>query len=406
MTASIKYHLIHHRLASRQGHRFNEAMGFQRELSNRNVPLHLYMHETADAPVRDAFPSGLAVLTDSVFDKRLDFDQRTDAFVQMLHRHLDERVMRDDRVLVTVATQCEARAFMKWLACLPVEKKPWVTVFIFADRWNWVGPEESSRQLSEWSVLREELATLAPSDHARLIFAAATPSLAEEVIRLVGGQAVVAPTPFDGDILENSENSPARSPFRTRRVGLLGGARLEKGSRLVPSITRLARARAHVEFIVQLSNEGVPSSDFQLLANLAGASGITTFSDPQEYMRMLNDADVLLMPYETTPYRRRTSGIFFEGVIGGKPVVVPQGTWMGEQVQSGRAAGIVFNEFTPESVTDALVACLQDCSSLERRARTLADGWRTSEGVSAFIDRVELEISTRRSLCDERPEAV
>jgi glycosyltransferase involved in cell wall biosynthesis len=388
----VTYHLVAHRLTGRVGHRLAEAQALADELARRGIALRLYVHEKADRDITGAFPAARAVLTDPVFAK-LPFDRRTEMFAGMLHRHLEPEIAADDRVLTTVATQCEARAFTRWMSELPRGRKPWAIVYMISDRWNHGGEPERERQSSEWAVVRAELQAAKAEDRQRLIFSAATNALAEEIGAQLGAQVMVASTPIPGVV--RPPGGAARASEGLPRVGVLGGARPEKGSALIPEIVPRVRARAPVEFIVQVKNEKLPEPEFGALEAMGRAAGVRAFTEPGEYEARFDESDVLLLPYQRTPYARRTSGIFLEAALAGKPVVVPEGTWMADQVAAGRAAGVVFSKLTPEDVADAVLACLRDYPRLRARALELASAWRESEGVGAFVERLEQEISLR-----------
>lgn len=390
----MTYHLVYHRLDTMVGHRFAEATGLVRELERRNAPVRLYLHERADRDVRDAFPGARAVLSDPVF-ANLPFDRRTEMFVEMLRRHVEPAITQDDRVIVTIATQCESRAFAKWMAGLPAGHKPWVVVYMISDRWNHGSAQERVRQSAEWSVHGSELRAARPEDRGRLIFAAATGALAGEIAEQLGSPVTVISTPMPRELGEPADAPRRPSAQGPLRIGLLGGARPEKGSALIPAIIERVRAEAPVEFVVQIKNEKLPPAEFRALEAFAGAPGVRAFSDPRAYEQMRDDTDILLLPYRQTPYARRTSGIFLEGVLTGRPVVVPEGTWMAEHVESGRAAGVTFRQWTPEDIAAAVVACVRDYLPLRKRAEALAGAWREQEGVSAFVNRIEQEIASR-----------
>src|SRR5437868_5642229 len=84
-------------------------------------------------------------------------------------RGLSPRIAAGDRVLMTIATQCEARALAVWLRGLPARRKPWVLVLFPADRWNRAGAAERERQVAELGELGAELRRTPAADRRRLI---------------------------------------------------------------------------------------------------------------------------------------------------------------------------------------------------------------------------------------------
>ncbi|HVT59525.1 MAG TPA: glycosyltransferase [Thermoanaerobaculia bacterium] len=385
---------VHHRLAGRTGHRYHEALGLLAEARRRGMEPLLFMNEDAEAAVRMALPDGRSVLRDPVFRPDLSFDQRTAAFVALLHRHVDPEVRRDDRLLLTVATQCEARALAGWVTELPESKRPWTVVLFPSDRWNRSGAAERNRQVREFQVVASELAGLGPAAR-RLIFCAHTAGLRGELTSLLGTEVLLAPMAQFAEGMR-----PVRAPTASGppQVAVLGGARPEKGFHLLPAIVRASRARTEVEFLLQVANEQLPDEAFAELSRLAEEPGVRIASGPLDrpaYLSLLDAADLVLLPYQRIPYRQRPSGIFAEAVLAGLPVVVPGGTWMAEQVEAGVAAGMVFAELDPEAIAAALAACVADLPQLATQARERAPAWARTQTITSFLDWVEDEITLR-----------
>lgn len=54
--------------------------------------------------------------------------------------------------------------------------------------------------------------------------------------------------------------------------------------------------------------------------------------EPDQYVRLIRDADVGLLLYDSRRYYARRAGILGEYLAAGKPVIVPAGCWLGEQL--------------------------------------------------------------------------
>jgi len=393
---------ILHRLAGRTGHRFNQALGLEEEALRRGLAPLLLIHADAEPEVRAALPRARAVLHDPVFRPDRSFDERTAEFAAMLHAHLDASVRRGDRVLMTIATQCEARALAVWLRDLPARRKPWILVLFPSDRWNRGGAAERERQVAELEVLGAEVRALSAADRRRLLLASHTRGLAAELAGIVGAPFAVAPMLEDPRELAPAAGSPAHPP----RIAVLGGARREKGSHRVRAIAAACRRRAAARFLVQIANETLTAGELAELEGIAGDSGVEVLRGPlgrEEYSRALRESDLLLLPYDRLPYRQRPSGILSEAVLGGLPVVVPRGTWLAEQVETGTAAGVVYGDVAGEregdgeieATAEAVALALADLAALRARARSLAHGWRRAHSPGTFLDWLEGEIARR-----------
>jgi Glycosyl transferases group 1 len=390
----MKVICIHPRLAGYSSHHFNEAHEFMEEFDRRGKEFVLLVNVHAPAQIV-ADLRGYAVVDDPTFRMEWSFEERSRRFLEMLHKTIDRRLRADDCVLITVSTQLEAHALTRWLQELPRRKKPWIVILFLSDRWNRAGHDEYERQIAEFRKLNAAIASLTPDDAHRVIFLTLTDLLAEELSELLGTKVDVAPMPQ-----AYGASRPYSSATRGSlpRVAILGGTRREKGSYLIPDIVRACRSHVEVEFLVHLTNNTLTAEEAERLALITGEPHVTVISHPMtlpEYYAALGSADIALFPYEVIPYRKRVSGVFAEAAAFGKPVVATRGTWMATQIESGRAAGTIFEDLQPDSIARAIARCVVDLESLQPSARSLSSAWRRTMSLSAFVDFMETQIASR-----------
>jgi Glycosyl transferases group 1 len=390
----MKVICIHPRLAGYSSHHFNEAHEFMEEFDRRGKEFVLLVNVQAPAQIVAELRAH-AVLDDPTFRMEWSFEERSRRFVEMLHKTIDRRLRADDCVLITVSTQLEAHALTRWLQELPRRKKPWIVILFLSDRWNRSGRDEYERQIAEFRKLNAAIASLTPDDAHRVIFLTLTDLLAEELSELLGTKVDVAPMPLDYGVPPSNRSAKRGS---LPRVAILGGTRREKGSYLIPDIVRACRSRVEVEFLVHLTNNTLTAEEAERLALIAEEPRVTVISQPMtlpEYNAALGTADIALFPYEVIPYRKRPSGVFAEAVAFGKPVVATRGTWMAGQIESGRAAGTIFEDLQPDSIARAIARCVADLESLPQSAQALSSAWRRTNSLSAFVDFMESQIASR-----------
>jgi glycosyltransferase involved in cell wall biosynthesis len=323
---SVRLISFHHRLDGMTGHRYPEALGLVAAASSRGMDFVLLINERADASVRTAFPQARAVLHCPVFRIDRSFDDRTADFVAMLHRSADPVARKDDWLLVTTATQCEVRALSAWIGETPPRRRPWVVAVFHSDRWNRGGPNERDRQIAEFGVVASKLAQLDADASRRFVLGGVSNELCQDLSGLL--RTTVHRVP---QVLPGSGYVPSRERPATERalVGVLGGARPEKGSHLIPAIVKESRRLGPINFAVQLANEQLSESDFAYLCRVADEPGVRVVHGPLDqitYRSLLASCDILLFPYERIRYQKRTSGIFVEAAFTGRPVVVPADT--------------------------------------------------------------------------------
>jgi len=238
---------VHHRLGDMTGHRYAEALGLITAAAKRSMDLVLLIQEHANGRLRAELPDAQAVLHCPVFRRDLSFDERTADFVEMLHRYLDPIARKDDRVLVTTATQCETRALANWIAETPPRKRPWGLAVIHSDRWNRYGPEERVRQFGEFRVVASELVRLEAEAARHLLVGGLTDELCRELSDLLGIVVHRVPQTMPSDGYIPPVDKPVGEPAL---VGILGGARHEKGSHLIPAIVTESRKLRRIDFAV------------------------------------------------------------------------------------------------------------------------------------------------------------
>jgi len=147
-------------------------------------------------------------------------------------------------------------------------------------------------------------------------------------------------------------------------------------------------------------NEGLSPEDFASALALADEPTVIAILHElqiEEYANAMKSADLAIFPYEVIPYRQRTSAVFGEAVAYGKPVVVPVGTWLAQQIEEGRAVGIVCKDLSPQGYARGIAACVANLRQLTSDAQTLSTGWRESVSMTRFTDIVEQEIARRES---------
>jgi glycosyltransferase involved in cell wall biosynthesis len=357
----------------------------------------LLMNEHADASVRNAFPDALAVLHCPVFRMEWSFDERTADFVEMLHRHVDPLVRKDDWLFVTTGTQCEVRALARWMAETPKAKLPWAFTMFHSDRWNRYGPDERNRQVGEFKIVASELTQLHAEVARRIVIGSAPEELCAEITDLLETMVSLVPQVLPGSGYIPCPIRPAGEP---PMVGILGGARPEKGSHLVRSIISETGRLGRVDFAVQLANEQLPEQGFAELCGIADQPNVRVAHGPLDqasYRSLLASCDIVLFPYSRIEYRQRRSGIFIEAAFTGRPVVVPSDTWMARQVNSQAVAGITYDGDEAAAIARALMRAVNTLPGLAALARERASEWQRTTSLEALLDYIGAEIERRQS---------
>jgi glycosyltransferase involved in cell wall biosynthesis len=182
-------------------------------------------------------------------------------------------------------------------------------------------------------------------------------------------------------------------------VGFLGGARFEKGGHRIAAILRELVRSDRVSFLVQLANEQLSAEQFSELCQAAAAPNTTAVHGSLEqslYRSLVGRADILLLPYDRTSYRNRPSAIFVEAASTGRPVVAPSGTWMADQIGSGRAAGVTYDGDDTHAIVAAILSAAANLPQLLEKAKQHSPYWQSKMDAGPVLDWFAQEIESRQ----------
>lgn len=216
-----------------------------------------------------------------------------------------------------------------------------------------------------------------------------TDDLARQYAELVPGLTVgVVPVPHCLPLGEATATIRKPGPLR---IVYLGDARDEKGFYLLADVVDTLAERlfpsGRGRFIFQANISVAGDSTAQAAARrrLAAYSPsevelITEELPISTFHNLLNDADIVVLPYDPVPYARRSSGILVQALAAGRVVVVPAGTWMARQVHP--AASVLFAE---GGLTAAIEAAVEGWDELSRAAQNRAAEWRAEHDPGKFL---------------------
>ncbi len=164
-----------------------------------------------------------------------------------------------------------------------------------------------------------------------------TDALTEQYSRLGAFKFKTLPIPLD--------ESLGKTASEDRRVNIvyIGDARDEKGFSMLPRLVADLRAAGYTQDDVRFtfqSNFNVPGGEPGsriAKAELAAESAdqVRLVEGPfesAEYTDIVNDADIILVPYDAENYYARSSGVFVEALVAGIPIVASDKSWMSQEM--------------------------------------------------------------------------
>lgn len=180
------------------------------------------------------------------------------------------------------------------------------------------------------------------------------------------------------------------------KIVYVGGVRFDKGFQFLPGIVRYLQsvpelqeyeiiAQAHMEDIASDCERIELTKYIDELKNFGVKLYRNTFIS-EEYCRFLNDADIILLPYDNNVQQKRyycTSGILAEAIALGKVVVVPSETWLSQQIANSKS-GVIFD--SPEQLPEKVKQCILNYPTLKKNAMAYITEWRKIHSIEKYCE--------------------
>lgn len=182
---------------------------------------------------------------------------------------------------------------------------------------------------------------------------------------------------------------------RPLRGCFLGDARHEKGYDLISrwlvqapdSFTFDIQIRSDLNAINKIENP--LSLEMWKAAALSNGKINLLFGPLQEseYIRTLHRVDFILIPYRRESYSKRSSGIFFEALAAGLPVLITSGLAVQAEAEHSGAA-VYFDDGVEDSFHNALREMKLRYNELKRNAERAAAYLETTHTPRAILNRL------------------
>jgi len=390
-------HFIQHGLVDIHSHFFGETLGYLDAAQNLNCPIQVWVHAKC-APAIALRVNGKAVFT-YIPDAIIDSDPVSAElssylvfgadFANSLMKYISPGITRDDCILIPYASQIEAYAVALWLQSLPASQRPSVTLFCHRPELIWKidsQREKVSANASFWRFAGNLLTKIGAHDRVKIL------GSDHKLLHFMGSasglktQKTGLPTPY---FLPVSEALAQKKPFD---IGLMGEFRPERGCDLMLTlIAEIEKKRPGFEFLLQVLHEHQKDEALKSLRAMGFAGRVTILPGkvtPDVFVRHITQTRLMVLPYYPDRYRVRSSGVLSECTAYGTPCVVPAQTWLSDQVETGAAAGTVFEQWTSESIAQATFEALDQMERLSHQAALKAADWREKNCAMDVLKRL------------------
>ncbi|MEX0808540.1 MAG: glycosyltransferase [Dongiaceae bacterium] len=393
MAAIKRLFVLDSGLSHVRGHHLHFAEGVARDAAARGIETHFFVAHSAEIdgvpghPFHKVFRNYLySGMSSDPYDGALqDFHQGSNAFRDDLAPLLRFRPGREDLILQPSASYRTLAGFAKFRiasAC------PSPAAFLF----HHLLPKElgTAPGTLGGAIARMSgrmLGTL--QSHGRHMVGSTTSVLADKLAAAMDITVPVLPLPHwyePDDATPDPVFRPSDPGVAT--IAFVGALRSEKGGNKVAEIVHAAEnVGIGARLVVQCSD---PEPDLVPPLRALHEAGRIELVEREltdgEFARLVTDATLLLLPYDREPYTERISGLFCVASACGTPCIVPDGTWMADQILTGRAAGAIYSGDSVAAIVAAMGQAAGEAARLREDAARRAGHWTSRESGSALLD--------------------
>jgi glycosyltransferase involved in cell wall biosynthesis len=290
-----------------------------------------------------------------------------------------EDVGRDDIIFAEMLAPRNLAAWLRWLKDFPKGREPNLVLHLgyAAERFG------ASPDIPRLLGSLQESAKL-----SRARFVTDSGALREKYQAILKQPVSLLP-----HVISRQASECYKSPGRPPHFAVLGNARQEKGFAEVLAAVDLLNANGHppdARFTLQSSDPDETSAAALInfrSAKAKAVSLITTPLDDDGYLRLLKEADVLLLPYHLEKYHDRTSGVFCEARTSGKPVLTTEGSYLGLEVLREGTGWLVRNR-DPDSLAQAIRQATSELEPVAARCAQLVPRYKPMFHPDTFVSQL------------------
>ena len=100
------------------------------------------------------------------------------------------------------------------------------------------------------------------------------------------------------------------------------------------------------------------------------------------YYKLLNDANLVIMPYDINAYRYQVSNIFIQSLVTGKPVIVPANSWLAMQIDKTRG-----NSYqASKNISKTIIKVIKNLEQYSQSASKFSLIWQKKYSADSFFN--------------------
>lgn len=374
-------------LVGYSGHYFNQVLGFREAARARGIETKIYISQKADPKIAEEL--GAHAVLPFVRWYNVSKDVFLDDFacaqltLRPLWKELEAADVSERDILVITSSRPQVIfGLAQWMRSRSGSSNPSVIFRFF-------GPEFFNFEAgtfieSAWSYYFASRLLLGVSGEERVFFSLNNKAALVHLERLCLRRAFYLPVPkYYGSITEGLESRAVEE----LTIYVHTNRRSEKMLNGIFELVRtVVRKHGGVNFLVRVWESGGLEKTLDKEFIGRGLEFLPAEQNHLEYLKTIDRADMILLPYDPVEYRGIVSGVFCEAVAMGKVAIIPAQTWMADHVSEGRAAGVLFEKNNKSGLAEAVERAIKDRRHLQAMAHRCARPFREENSCAANLD--------------------
>jgi glycosyltransferase involved in cell wall biosynthesis len=387
-------------LRAKNGHHYNLDRCLKKIAESQNIECVIYGNRTCQSEILESLDCQAYFHYECYFQfKTIAIDKKISSFVilnNQIFRELSELpvslISSDNLFLFHTVTERHLEGILRWLDSFPQASAPQVVIFLMLPS----GLKYRNGKLSVYDCLTASLYHYALNktikQRKNLHFYGSGEAHSGDYSWLLG-ETISSHPMFLGSAEKNDRYfSFINLPEEKNIILYLGDAKSSKGFHYLPEIYQIcSRQLPEYNFIVHINgpeiNYNPLNSVAKTLSKIAEKNSnliiLDGFLDTGKYYYCIESADLLVIPYDPVVYADKSSGILWESLYYGKPVVIPKNSWLEYEAKKEGHAFIAFEEYEAESIANAISNCVKVLAEKKSLAQSISQDYRKREGIEA-----------------------
>jgi hypothetical protein len=183
---------------------------------------------------------------------------------------------------------------------------------------------------------------------------------------------------------------------RPRALLYAGDMKLEKGMALLPELVeRLCAAYPGWDFVVHANPNiggGKAMKSHHALRGLAEKHANFQFHsgrlEREAYIELLASSDLMISTYDPAAYETKSSGVLWECISLGVPILVPDRTWLANEAREWNVGYGAYSPYSVDAICDGFAGMCAGIASLRERSQIAGDEFRRLNGPKSLVDQI------------------